>query len=424
MKKFAFILSIGMLSTSYTQDWFQVESGTLKDLNVIDFPSNQIGYIGGEDSLLLKTIDGGKTWEELNYSGVTFIESGGFDDAIINLKFVTPEIGYMAVGPYSNGIYKTIDGGLNWNLVAPMVDDLCFNFGLYFFAEDDGFLGGADCFTGEQIHRITASGTSPTTIVDLPISAAMTTSIDFLDSEYGLALGGFSTGGAVIKTIDGGVTWDAIPTEFEASITLNEIVIVNDTLAYIAYENGDASYGLLESTDAGETWHYHAETTTFYYPRFRAIHLAANGQIFAAGSTALEPHGVIFSSMLSEIWWNNWPLEQPIESISSYNDLVVWAVGDSGYIVVNINPETLSIAENTIDQFDFKISPNPTETQLKISGIHPDEIANVFVQNYMGEIIFNGNTLMLDVHHLSNGIYFLTIQLKSGEQTTQKFVKN
>jgi len=424
MKKIALILSIGVLSTAYTQDWFQVESGTLKDLNVIDFPSNLIGYIGGEDSLLLKTIDGGKTWEELNYSGVTFIESGGFDDAIINLKFVTTEIGYMAVGPYSNGIFKTSDGGLNWSLVSPMEDDLCYNYGLYFFGEDNGFLGGADCFTGEQIHRVTATGTNPTTLIDLPISAAMTTSIDFLDTEYGLALGGFSTGGAVMKTIDGGMSWYAIPTEFEASITLNEIVIINDTLAYIAYENGDATYGLLASTDAGESWHYHGETTTFYYPKFRAIHQAGNGQIFTAGSTDLEPHGVIFGSMLTELWWNYWSLDQPIESISSYNDSVVWAVGDSGYIVVNINPETLSITDHTITQFDFKISPNPTQNQLNINGIKPDEIGSICIQNYVGEIIFVGNALTLDVHHLSNGIYFLTIQLKSGEQTTQKFVKN
>ena len=67
MKTITFVLSTFLLSTGYTQDWFQVESGTLNDLKVIDFPTNLVGYIGGEDSLLLKTIDGGQTWEKLSY---------------------------------------------------------------------------------------------------------------------------------------------------------------------------------------------------------------------------------------------------------------------------------------------------------------------------------------------------------------------
>lgn len=80
MKTITCVLSTLLLSIGFAQDWFQVESGTLNDLKVIDFPTNLVGYIGGEDSLLLKTIDGGQTWERINYSGVNFVESGGFND--------------------------------------------------------------------------------------------------------------------------------------------------------------------------------------------------------------------------------------------------------------------------------------------------------------------------------------------------------
>jgi photosystem II stability/assembly factor-like uncharacterized protein len=42
------------------QVWYQVETNTHKKLNTIDFPSASIGYVGGNDSILLKSIDGGK----------------------------------------------------------------------------------------------------------------------------------------------------------------------------------------------------------------------------------------------------------------------------------------------------------------------------------------------------------------------------
>jgi photosystem II stability/assembly factor-like uncharacterized protein len=422
MKTITFVLSTFLLSTGYTQDWFQVESGTLNDLKVIDFPTNLVGYIGGEDSLLLKTIDGGQTWEKLSYSGVTFVESGGYDDDIINLKFVNAEIGYMAVGPYSNGIFKTVDGGLNWTLVSPMEDDLCFNYGLYFFAEDDGFLGGSDCFTGEQIHRVDVTGTHPALIADLPSGSAMVTSIDFLNDSYGLAVGGNTGGGSVLKTIDGGANWTAIAIGFDPSFMLNEIIVVNDTLAYIAYENEEVTYGLLESTDAGESWHYHAETTTFYYPKFRAIHQAGNGQIFTAGETDLEPHGVIFGSMLTEVWWNYWSLDQPIESISSYNDSIVWAVGDSGYIVVNVNPATLAISSIEEASFDFSLYPNPAQDQFQVTGINQEEMATIRIHNCIGELLYEGNDL-INSTNLSDGIYLVTVYLNSGKQLTKKLVK-
>src|SRR5687768_13877794 len=105
MKTIKLILFAGLFSLGVNAQttWYEIPTGTTKKLNTIHFPSSTVGYIGGNDSLLLKTIDGGETWNPVAFTGVTFYPGG---EHIINLKFVSETIGYMAVGPYS-GTYKT-----------------------------------------------------------------------------------------------------------------------------------------------------------------------------------------------------------------------------------------------------------------------------------------------------------------------------
>lgn len=61
----AFIFILVLACTAHGQIvWNQIPTPTNRDLNMIQFVSNEIGYIGG-DSVLLKTIDGGLNWSEM-----------------------------------------------------------------------------------------------------------------------------------------------------------------------------------------------------------------------------------------------------------------------------------------------------------------------------------------------------------------------
>ena len=74
MKKIGLLHAL-LLATLFAsaQNWHQIPSGTTSKLNTIDFPSASIGYIGGNDSTLLKTTDGGETWNPVNFSGGDFL---------------------------------------------------------------------------------------------------------------------------------------------------------------------------------------------------------------------------------------------------------------------------------------------------------------------------------------------------------------
>ena len=109
-----FIYTI-ILGVGYTQNWNQISVPTSENLNDIEFPEGTtgVGYIGGDNLVLLKTIDGGLSWFSIDYSVIdssAFLTLNFFD-----LEFVSDEVGFATVG-YDLGfyLYKTIDGGFNW----------------------------------------------------------------------------------------------------------------------------------------------------------------------------------------------------------------------------------------------------------------------------------------------------------------------
>ncbi len=75
-----------------------------------DFPSRQIGYISvlsyGQQSSLLKTTDGGETWQVLPFIDGPYQAKG--------VGFITEDIGWVAGERPGLPAYKTIDGGMTW----------------------------------------------------------------------------------------------------------------------------------------------------------------------------------------------------------------------------------------------------------------------------------------------------------------------
>lgn len=403
------------------QNWTQINSGTQKKINTIYFTSSTIGYLGGNDSLLMKTTDGGATWSQLNFSGVNFLTGG---EHILNLQFLTDNIGFMTVGPYS-GSYGTTDGGLTWSLID-LPGNHCYNQGLFFFDENNGFIGGSGCFQGELISAVSNANwqTGPWTasLVNSPSfnPSNIITDIDFYNSSFGLAV---SKSGYVFRTTDGGLNWDSIATPAPL-IELTSVLIVNDTLAYAGYNASNTGFGLYISTDAGLTWSYDGNSATFFYPNFFTLHKTSNGSIYTGGNSQSGP-GVIFYNLGGFSFWNIDAVDQQINDVASYNDSVVFAVGDSGYIVVNHPQAITSIAKTKPASHDFSIFPNPVSNELNISASDLTQPATVEVKIYssQGQLVKTHNmTNSIDVSELTQGIYIVEIASRS-QSIRKKFVK-
>lgn len=407
-------MSWAVIGMSQSTTWYQITSGTNNQLNVVDFPSNMVGYIGGNDSLLLKTTNGGLTWNQVSHSGVSFFSGG---EHIVNLEFTSENTGYMTVGPYG-GTYKTTDGGLNWTQLT-FVGNMCYNQALFFWDEDNGVVGGSGCFQGEYVEVMTG-GTLASATINSPSwdASDIILDIDFYDNQYGLGV----SKERILKTTDGGVNWDTIP-HGNTDIELTSIKIIADTLAYAGYIDLSSNFGLLKSNDSGQTWTTETSMATFYYPDYHDITETNNGYIYSVGGEDSQGDGLIFEDV-GQGWWF-YPIDHTLRSVDSYNDSTVFAVGDSGYVVTNIDPALLSFTDEQLDSPELKLYPNPTNSELNITIAEEDltSITSLFVYDMLGNevIMYNKYVDKLDVSNLSVGEYILRITTQT-EVITEKFV--
>lgn len=406
--------------------WITVPVPTTKHLTCIDFPTDQVGYIGGVDSLLLKTLDGGNTWNEVSYSGITFLAGG---DKFIEIDFVSEDIGYTTVGPYS-GTYRTEDGGVTWTPLN-LSSSFCFNDGLYFFADGEGFVGGSGCFQGEKISKFTSGE-----VIEANLDGASFNSqdrivdIDFdLESFQPLGIS-VSSSGKIFRTTDLGITWESVLSPLGDQVPLRTVAIVSSDLVFIGYDAEAAAaagfglMGLLYSIDGGLTWLIDMNSASFAYPTFNDLHVTSSGRVYCGQTANLgEPElGNImeFTDTESLPIWNSYLVEHPINSMSSHSDTIVWGAGNNGYLVRRGPAEVLSAKEGS-SSF-IRCFPNPTHSIIQAE-IPSDWIGSNFQMEVIsmdGALVMKGalGFSTLNVEDLSPGIYLIKISGEKGIMTS------
>lgn len=418
-----FLCAIASTAIIAQTTWYEVPTGVDNKLNVVDFPSSNIGYIGGNDTLLLKSIDGGKTWQKLNMSGLNLTWG---DLNILDLQFITEDMGYMVVGEYGL-TYKTIDGGINWTSLS-VSGNLCYPRALYFFSENDGYIGGNGCFEGELIDIYDGSATTTQATLNdsgLGTGLAAIVDFDFGSASYGLAA---SSAGRIYRTTDAGQNWDSIPINVGQDATLSSIEITGDSIAYAGISYPGGSNGVLKSTDWGLNWFIDTYTP---FPvltmNFHDTHLGSNGSLYAP-CTMLSTSGFrIFENPNPVAGWSGWDhvtVDQPIYNMTSYADSIVWGVGDSGYVVVNTPPALLSFEEME-NEIDFSIFPNPTSDMLNIQlADNGQSVIQANIYELSGRLIRkNINPTQINITDLAAGIYLLEVRTHNGVETV-RFVKD
>lgn len=429
MKSIITILSLlfslsGMFAQQY---WTDVVSGTTLDLNSISFGSETVGYIGGNDSLLLKTTDGGDTWNPIQFSGIDFSSNQGLTD-ITHIEFVSETEGFLAINDadtltyYAGEIYKTVDGGASWVLEETW---MCSPLRTFHFDANTGFAVGSSCFGGKTISR-KENGTWSSNTTYLSWNIEYIRAIDFYDANIGM-VGGDSA--QIHRTFDGGMTWDTIDLNIQ-NFAQNGGVILD--IQYIDEEtivltNNLPNTGFCISFDGGLTWDHHS-AVSFSSPNMKSVAYSSKDSIITVGSTIdswpLGKGDVIWYQKTSTGGYFNEQFSSfPLNEVTMANDSIAFAVGKDGTIISN--KSTLTSVINLQPQTpQINIYPNPASDQIKIESENMNRIEIVdLLGRVVNTIVTEGETQKsIDISQLESGVYLLKVHFKNGKTISKEVV--
>ena len=221
--------------------WEAVRRGDAgKDLNAVYFVDSKRGWAGGDDGLVLRTEDGGRTWTRLEIAAT---------DSINDIYFRDREDGYVLAG---NRVLVTEDGGHSWResgkfLPAAFGGALPELYSVRFASKKRGWIVGSVSRRDTVVDSLvlsTADGGQTWTRQRVATRDELI-HLDFSGEKRGWIVG---AAGTVLHTRDGGETWARQVSNTRA--TLYHVDFRNEREGWIVGERGT----ILRTVNGGETW--------------------------------------------------------------------------------------------------------------------------------------------------------------------------
>lgn len=302
-------------------------------LDVFFLPSApQYGWICGYKSYVLRTTDGGVTWQG------TTADTNGLQ--LESIHFVSPNVGYTSGG---GRILRTDNGGATWSDVSPKQLQFSELWGCFFVSADTGVVIGGGCFGDQQnFYRTTNGGQSWSLFQTSFADAGMTDAMLYSGNGLGYASGS----GTVWQTLDGGRSW-ALFLLTGGYDWQEEITNIDSTFLLPVSGSpcgGDATRGGIRmTTDNGTTWQRYATGFNMY-----GSFLLDNKRGWAcggSGSAYYTPDG-------GKTWKKRDCGISPVDDLDDVffvNDTLGWIVGSGIYRLQTraALPTTITVAGPT-----------------------------------------------------------------------------
>jgi photosystem II stability/assembly factor-like uncharacterized protein len=186
-------------------------SGVTAVLQAVSPVNDRVAWVAGHDAVVLRTTDGGATWQRLRVPGADSLE---FRD----VEAFSADVAYLlAAGPGARSrIFKTTDGGRTWAPQFVNRDPRAFYDCMAFWSPDRG-AAVSDAVDGRLVIRRTANGGArwdtvpgdgvPPALLGEGAFAASGTCLVALGDRLAWIATGSPAGSQVYRTIDGGRHW-------------------------------------------------------------------------------------------------------------------------------------------------------------------------------------------------------------------------
>lgn len=207
----------------------------------IEMLDNNVGFISGTNSAIYKTTNGGLNWDSVVTTG---LPAGA---TFRKIDFVSANVGWVFAGAPStltDFIYKTTDGGSTWTAQSHGLSAVSNGqvYGANMLNENDGYL----VTWQPRPFRTTDGGTTWTLQTTVDNYGGFLYDVKMVDTSFGYMVGG---AGRLYKTTNGGLLWDTL-TVPSRSYTFNTLEVLDaNTVAVFG-----ATGVFFLTLDGGLTW--------------------------------------------------------------------------------------------------------------------------------------------------------------------------
>lgn len=409
MKKIFLLILVSstFLSAQTWQPLTSIPSNTIGSNQRFDdvfFLNENLGWAAnGYYSAVYKTTDGGINWT-LQVTGAMLGGSHYFR----NIEFLDENIGFL--GTLNQKFYKTTDGGTTWNLVTnitPNPNAIC---GLDCVGTSTVYGCGA-YFSPAHIIKSTDSGNT-WQFIDMSAYANALVDINFLDENTGFVSGNNATGGVILKTTDGGITWTQLLNTGTNGDYVWKLQVLNsnNNVIFGSVEAASPNIGrLAKSSDGGATWTLQNAPETM----IQAVGFLDENHGWMGGHTT-----GFYETLNGGATWTNTGIGSNLNRIFFIGD-IAYTSGRTIYKMSSVLSNTDFQEQNRVD-LNVKVSPNPLTDKLNIeinflaedhliidlydnSGklvkrLMKDDINTVGIKKYTFDFPYSTGTYYIDFH--------------------------
>ena len=266
MKAFAIAtlaLAGAAIATPPAPHWVAQSSGVTARLRGVSAISDRVAWASGAGGTVLRTADGGGTWQKLAVPDADKLDFRDVDAVSETSAYI------LSIGPGpASRIYRTSDAGAHWVLQFTNDDPKAF-FDAMAFRDGEHGLAISDSVDGAFVILTTRDGRTWTRVPPDKLPPALPNEGAFAGSGTNIAVigrarawigTGASTRCRVLRTSDGGATWTIAETPVAASASAGIFSIAfRDTQHGMTVggdfrKEKDAVDNAAATSDGGTTW--------------------------------------------------------------------------------------------------------------------------------------------------------------------------
>jgi len=397
--------------------WIELNVGNTSASNFTDVyaitPDTVI--VVGANGTILKTTNGGATWQQKN-SGTT--------QNLGKVKFPTSDIGYVIEA--GGKLLKTTDGGETWLSIPITIENINSIYSLSCVNENLIFLSCTDSNSNSILLKSSNGGSSWEKVIGNDIQAKFY-DIQFFNEEIGYATSNYisyNNLNKILKTQDGGKNWMEIIETYYSPFNF-----VNKDIGFY-YTNG-----FYKTTDGGNNFVRLGYGSIHNITSIFAINENTVWGIFEEQTMCgCGERGLVRMTYTPEKGYQEYQQNHSayFSSVFFSNEKLGYAVGihdSKAKVWKNTQADlTLNAKENEIKN-PISVFPNPTSDKINVT------INNKFSQEFTismsdmtGKRVYhqnfkNKNELTIDVRSFAKGNYILTIQNQK-QNYSQKIIIN